>query len=145
LARAAAIIVKDHAIALIRRVRSDRVYFLFPGGQVEDTESPELTVKREIKEELGLEVIVGRKIAEVVFEGKSQLFFLAEITGGTFGTGIGEEFNNPPSSHGTYEPVWILVSELRKHNAVPREVVELVLKADDVGWPKESLVFQEGS
>lgn len=37
----------------------------FPGGKVEDGESPEAALEREIREELGVEVAVGEAVMEV--------------------------------------------------------------------------------
>lgn len=37
--RSAAIIIKDNKLALIKRVRLENTYYLFPGGTVEPMES----------------------------------------------------------------------------------------------------------
>jgi len=106
LARAAAILIENDRVAVIERHRAGAVYFIFPGGQVEEGGSPEDTLIREIKEELGLDVIVRRQIVEVKFHGEPQYYFLAEIVSGQFGTGEGEEMHNLLSSEsGTYTPI----------------------------------------
>lgn len=144
MARAAAIIIQDGALALIKRTRPGRLYYLFPGGQVEPQEANEDTVRREVKEELGFDVEVGRLIAEVVFEQKSQFFYLADVTGGTFGTGDGAEMLGKVSAmQGTYEPVWIPISELTNHNIVPNEVVQLVQAVQGANWPTDVLMVDE--
>lgn len=51
--RGVAIIVQDGKIALIKRVRDDEVYYVFPGGGIEEGETSEEATKREIYEELG--------------------------------------------------------------------------------------------
>jgi 8-oxo-dGTP diphosphatase len=65
MARAAALIVNDGQIALIERRGSRRRahFYLFPGGQVEDGESPDAAAVREVEEELGLRVAVERLVA----------------------------------------------------------------------------------
>ena len=68
MARAAAIILQNNSLALIERNRNGQIYYLFPGGQVEAGESQVETVTREVKEEIGLEISVGRLIAEVIFK-----------------------------------------------------------------------------
>ena len=51
--RGAAIIVQEGKIALIKRIREDETYYVFPGGGIEEGETPEEATKREIFEELG--------------------------------------------------------------------------------------------
>ena len=40
----------------------------FPGGRIEKNESPELALKREIKEEIGLDITVGQLYLQNTFE-----------------------------------------------------------------------------
>jgi 8-oxo-dGTP pyrophosphatase MutT (NUDIX family) len=65
MARAAALIVNDGQIAVIERPGSRRgaLYYLSPGGQVEDRESPDAAAVREVEEEFGLRVAVERLVA----------------------------------------------------------------------------------
>ncbi|HLD93572.1 MAG TPA: NUDIX domain-containing protein [Anaerolineales bacterium] len=145
MARAAAIILQNNSLALIERNRNGQIYYLFPGGQVEAGESQVETVTREVKEEIGLEISVGRLIAEVIFNGKSQFHYLADILGGEFGTGMGEEFlSRLPSEYGTYSAVWIPLTDLLKLDLRPKAVVDLVVRSQTDGWPRESLVVKEG-
>ena len=51
--RGAAIIVQEGKIALIKRIREDETYYVFPGGGIEEGETAEEAMKREIYEELG--------------------------------------------------------------------------------------------
>lgn len=52
--RGAAIIVQEGKIALIKRIQEDETYYVFPGGGIEEGETPEEATKREIFEELGV-------------------------------------------------------------------------------------------
>ena len=46
------ILIKDGMIALIKRTRDGETFYVFPGGGVEEGETEEQALKREIKEEL---------------------------------------------------------------------------------------------
>jgi 8-oxo-dGTP diphosphatase len=64
-----AALVRDGSRVLVSRRRADQAMPLlweFPGGKVEPGESPEAALAREVREELGCEIRVGR-IHEVVF------------------------------------------------------------------------------
>lgn len=56
--RVRAIIIKDGKLLTIKRSKQDSVYFVFPGGGVEQGEDLETAMKRECKEELGIEIKV---------------------------------------------------------------------------------------
>jgi 8-oxo-dGTP diphosphatase len=90
--RSAAILIQNNSLALIERHRDGMHYFAFPGGGVDEGESPEQAVVREAREELGVEIRVLRLAAKIWFRGNPQFFFLAEQVGGEFGTGTGEEY-----------------------------------------------------
>ncbi len=146
--RAGIVLIKDNKVALIERHRAGLHYFVFPGGGVDDGESPEQAAIRETMEELGLEVAIKHKVAEVHLGQKSrQVYFLVEQTGGEFGAGTGEEFtssdpNNP--EEGNYYPVWMPINELSQHEKVfPVDVANLVLKSQTDGWPIEPIVVFE--
>lgn len=146
MARAAAIILQNNEIALIERNRNGQVYYLFPGGQVEEGESQIETVVREVREELGFEVTVGPLIAEIIFKGKSQFYYLVEIVSGEFGTGTGVEMLGlVPSEYGTYTPIWIPIDGLLNLDIRPRVVADLVVQSHELGWPAKHLVSEESN
>ena len=136
MARAAAIIVENDTVALIERRRSAETYYLFPGGTVEEGESLEQAVVREVLEEMGVEIEVGRLVAEVRFNSNLQYYFLARITSGDFGSGMGAEIIGPSSlEKGTYLPVWLPLAGLTNRPVHPRPVAEIVERSPLKGWP----------
>lgn len=54
-----AIIVKNDKVLLLRDPRMDRVIWEIPGGRMNIDEEPRVALSREIKEELGIDIIVG--------------------------------------------------------------------------------------
>lgn len=145
--RAGIVLIQDNKVALIERHRAGLDYFVFPGGGVDEGEPPEQAAIREAMEELGVEVAIKQKVAEVKVASKSrQIYFLVEQTGGAFGTGVGEEYSDSdPHSpeEGIYIPIWMPIEELTHHqNVYPADVAKLVIKAVREGWA-ESAWFEE--
>ena len=146
--RAGIILIEDNKVALIERHRAGLDYFVFPGGGVDEGESPEQGAIREAMEELGIEVAIQQKIAEIHFGRTSKhIYFLVEKVSGEFGSGTGEEFTNSDPHHpeeGIYIPVWMPIEELPKYNKIyPSVLANLVIKSTREGWPKEPVVLFE--
>ncbi|AGE79393.1 TPA: NUDIX hydrolase [Bacillus thuringiensis] len=118
--RGAAIIVQEGKIALIKRIREEETYYVFPGGGIEEGETPEEATKREVYEELGVHIKVEHLIAQVKYKG-NEYYYAAYITGGVFGSGTAEEFQW--EGRGSYIPLWLPINELEKVNIKPYEVV----------------------
>ena len=70
--RAGVILIEDNKVALIERHRAGLDYFVFPGGGLDEGESPEQGAVREALEELGVDVSIKQKIAEINFGRSSK-------------------------------------------------------------------------
>lgn len=146
--RGAALIVQDGQVALIERRNSERGrhYYLFPGGTMEEGESPEAAAVREVEEELGLEIALGPLVAEVLYGGNSQFYFAATVLGGRFGCGRGPEMlgQDAPDA-GSYVAIWMPITDLLLHRIYPRAVAEIVVDAATQGWPRDTRrIMDEG-
>jgi 8-oxo-dGTP pyrophosphatase MutT (NUDIX family) len=146
--RAGIVLIKENKVALIERHRAGLEYYVFPGGGVDEGESPEQAAIRETMEELGIEVVIKQKVAEINLGPKSrQIYFLVEHVSGEFGTGTGEEFTdsdpNDPDE-GIYAPIWMPIAELQRHaNIYPVDLSKLVVKSVRDGWRKKPLMITE--
>ncbi|WP_112180294.1 NUDIX hydrolase [Paraliobacillus zengyii] len=123
--RASVVLIENKKVGLIKRIRDGIVYYVFPGGGIENGETPEDGAKREALEELGVEVKVIECIAEIEFNG-TQYFFLSEIIGGAYGTGHGAEYIDENRDRGTYLPMWVDLDRLLSIDVKPKEVALMV-------------------
>ena len=134
--RGAVVVIDGDRVALIERhsPRQEGVYYLFPGGHLEEGETPADAARREAAEELGLIVHIERLLAIGAHRGNEQHYYLASVAGGTFGTGVGEEML-PDQNHpnGTYTPVWLGREELLRHDVRPRSLAMLLHAGGELG------------
>ena len=145
--RAGIVLIEDDKVALIERHRAGLDYFVFPGGGVDEGESPEQAAIREAMEELGIEVVVRQKVAEIHFDTSTQVYFLVDRISGEFGTGAGEEFTdsdpNDPEE-GIYIPIWMPIEELSQHEKIyPSALAKLAVQSKVSGWGNEPVVVYE--
>ena len=63
----AALIVRENRILICQRTRHQTMplKWEFPGGKIEPGEHPEAALGRELDEELGIQAVIGRKVADV--------------------------------------------------------------------------------
>lgn len=114
----AAIIVKEGRILLARRPKYSHLAGLweFPGGKVEQGESPRRCLQRELAEELGIRVSMYSmmRFDESFYEYGSKRVFLMGLTVGNF-------FGKPkPLEHS--EIAWIQMDELSLIQLAPADV-----------------------
>ena len=107
-------------------------YYTFPGGGLEEGETLEEGVIREIKEEFGIHVRVIKKMYELenLKLHMKEYFFLCEYLDGEFGTGDGEEFSNNPAykDSGEYMPEIVKAEDIKNLVLLPLEIKEKFLK-----------------
>ena len=119
--RARAIIIHEGKMVSMYRERQGRVFYTFPGGGMEGTETEEECVKREVFEEFGLTVKPIKKV--YTYENKNSIehFYIADWLSGEFGSGEGEEFEEN-RNNGVYIPKLIEISDIPNIPLMPPEV-----------------------
>ncbi|KGX90791.1 NUDIX hydrolase [Pontibacillus marinus] len=122
--RGSVIIIEEGKVCLIKRVKNSEVYYVFPGGGIEEGETPREAAKREAFEELGVHVSIEDLLDTVSFHG-TQYFFSAEIIGGAFGTGHAIEFTK--NNNGLYEPMWLNIEALCNLDVRPKEMAQKIV------------------
>ena len=135
---AKAVIVEDNRLLLTRNFKPDEdneVFWLLPGGGQNHQENLEDTLRREVIEETGLEVEVGRLlwvrdyiganhefsgITEKLTDGHAlELMFECKVVGGELGQGNERD-------PGQLEAEWVAVEDLPNTRLFPKALAKLV-------------------
>ena len=136
--RVRAIIIRNGKILTIKRVKKDLIYFVFPGGGVDKGENFKDAIKRECKEELGVEVEIKEKFDSERFDkGKikqMEHFYMCDIISGELGTGDGPEYDINSGYEGTHEIEWLNVSGLSSFNLLPNSIKDKLIKKELIGF-----------
>ncbi|MBR3249683.1 MAG: NUDIX domain-containing protein [Clostridia bacterium] len=143
--RVAAILPMNDGLAFMHRteVKNHPIgdYYTFPGGGLEENETLEEGVKREIQEEFGIEVEVQELLYQTSNSNNSrnilteEYFFLCKYISGEFGTGDGPEFSNNPkyADRGKYIPEIVAKEDIDKIKLLPDDVRELFINDLKIG------------
>lgn len=112
------IVVKDNKLAVIfrRKINNGVIneYYAIPGGGVDYLEDLETALKRELNEELNIEVNVGDLIFKTESDDRIEYFYKCEYLSGTF-TLNGEEIERN-SEENYYEPMFIPIDKINGFN-----------------------------
>lgn len=112
----AAILINDDKVLIAKRKATKKSGDLweFPGGKIEDGETPEECLKREIKEEFNIDIEVGNFFGESVYRyehGAIQLLaYFANWKNGAISPAVHEEYR------------WVNINELDKFDFLPADV-----------------------
>jgi ADP-ribose pyrophosphatase YjhB (NUDIX family) len=125
--RVRAVIIKDGKILLIKRTKPDLVYWVVPGGGVENGETNEQALIRECIEELGVNIEVKDLILELISEkeetiGQKEYFYRVNILDGAIGSGNGPEFQKNSGYKGQYDIGWVDIKNLPNIDLKPESI-----------------------
>ena len=112
----AAILFKDNKLLIAKRKSTDKLpnKWEFPGGKVEDGETPEYCLKREMKEEFEIDVSVGKFLGESIYHyDHGTIKLLAYRTFWKDGTIF-------LKAHDDYQ--WVSLDQLRDYDFAPADI-----------------------
>lgn len=121
-----AIIFKDNKMVVMYREKKDRVYYIFPGGGINEGETKKDCVVREVVEEFGINVEPMKEVYFYENEKTIEHFFTCNWVSGELGTGEGEEFQGDVS-RGVYVPMLVDIDRLSEIPLMPPEVAAVLV------------------
>lgn len=109
--RAVGVIVDGDRVLVMHRISGGEEYYVFPGGNVEKGETVEDALRREIKEEVNLNVENCREVLRAEDWGKEHVFFLIDRFSGS--VQLGGEEKERMNEDDQYLPTWYSKDELK--------------------------------
>lgn len=138
-----AVIPYNDGFIVIHRIRTDREYYVFPGGKIEEGESVDECVEREVMEEIGIKSIFKKVLYEVIWKDKKQYYAYVEYVKGKIGTGEGPEFTSEEyKNSGKYIPEVKTLDELSGLNLLP-QLAEVIKNDINVYSKLENIPFRK--
>lgn len=120
------VIIVDQLIYLLYREKQQdgkiKKYYSLPGGGVENGETKEEALLREIKEEFSVHVQVGQYLGMVEDENSIQYFYSCTYLNGEFQLGGEEALQN--CSENYYEIRKIPIRELKQINIYYQDIID---------------------
>jgi 8-oxo-dGTP diphosphatase len=112
----AAILIENGRVLIARRRSGDPQAGLweYPGGKVRPGESPAQCLQREVREELGIDIVVGELFGQSVYAYADKTIRLSayrvRARGGT------------PSAHEHDELAWVAIADLGQYRFCPADI-----------------------
>ena len=124
-----AVIIDDNRLLVFfrRKVRDGKevTYYAIPGGHVEENETMEETVVRELKEEMNLDIEILNYLGNLVVDNQEENYYYAKIVGGELCFG-GEELEKCNDDN-YYEIRWLPIEELDNSGIRSIDLIKKVL------------------
>lgn len=139
--RAVAIVIKDHDVLLMHRKNHGNEYWVFPGGGVEDGETVEQAVLRELQEETCITTTIKRLLYHHHILGdqndSDQYFYLCDFVSGIPKLGNANESKDMENGDNFYEPIWYPITNLQSLLLYPLEIRDWLIDDLKNGFSKE--------
>ena len=127
--RSAGIVIKDGKLLLMHRFNKGREYWVFPGGGVEEGETPAQAAVREIYEETTIDVTINKLLYQIKWDtGEQNYFYLCEYVSGEPRLHPDSvEVEEMKGGEQVYEPMWVEISRLPSLTLCQLEIRDLFL------------------
>lgn len=125
---ARAVIFNGDKVYLMYRRKNGKEYYVLPGGGVENNETLEETVKRELKEEFSVDIKVIGYLGINEFNTSINHFFYCEIVSGTPVLGGEEKEQNNENNY--YEIRKVDVNDIDKYEIYAKEMITKALNKE---------------
>ncbi|HEY2003740.1 MAG TPA: NUDIX domain-containing protein [Candidatus Saccharimonadia bacterium] len=123
-ARSAVLIIKDDMLLLIERTRTpEPMYYVLPGGGVEEGETPEQAAIREMKEELGVDITVENKEKDLSQTARETWIVRASLDESAEPVWMEE---HKQTSANSYKVVWLPITQLKGALVYPKGTVSFI-------------------
>ena len=142
--RSAGIVIKDGKALLMHRINNGEEYYVFPGGGVEEGETPEQTVVREIDEETSVTVIPKKLAYHIRWDsGEEDFYYLCEYVSGEPKLREGtNEYRGMKENNQVYEPMWVDVESTSNLTLYALEIRDLFVMDYKNGFPDDVQSFE---
>lgn len=142
---ARAIIIENDRILVMHRNKYGSQYFTLVGGRLNDNETPEQALVREVYEETGIRVRAGRPvfIEEHAAPHNVQYIYLCEVEahGDAAIQETSEEGEMNKYGANTHQPSWVSKGAFANLPFRTPQLQEAIVKAFKKGFPKEPVTL----
>jgi len=122
-----AIIVQGNKVLMVKQyVERGDIVWTFPGGKIEENETPEQACIREVKEETGYEVNIKRQL----FESSNKYIYLAEIAGGKLYIDTSNEDNAD-----IIDVEWVSLEDTEKFDSYTLPLLKIIKERNEQRTP----------
>jgi 8-oxo-dGTP diphosphatase len=113
-----ALVIQENKILMVKQyVQRGDIVWNYPGGRLEESETPEQACIREVKEETGYDVEIKR----LLFKNSNKYTFLAIIIGGKLYLDLNNEANND-----IIDVAWVSLDDRNKFDSFTAPLIKLL-------------------